>query len=208
MIRLAPQFVLARLLAAANRGSWDPEFYSVKDALLRRFGRSDGFDVQEITHACWGYRHYGCDDDCEKCGGTGVFSRRWVFLERRLWCGCVFHVPRETVFERPPRVDIVGRIPKTRTLASREAELWLYLLCGQFAMFVDRITNSSVSCPWWYPLCSIQRVGMWARSTLGRSRCYCGRRFWAFGSDEFACRKCRSEASRFAGPHVDDEIPF
>ncbi len=78
------------------------EFYELKQAILERYGWRDGDDWQHIFKPCWGHHYYGCGDDCEKCGGTGVYSRVYVHLERwRLGTRHVFHRPVKRCLEMP-----------------------------------------------------------------------------------------------------------
>lgn len=132
---IVPRSLLAVLCHYANA---DPScsrrhFYDLKDRLLRQFAEFRGHDIQEITKECWGGRrdHYGdwsgCGPTCRRCGGTGVFDRRWVRLQRWQWGNYTFHIPDGDTRIRPESVQIVGRIEhKNYGRASREAELWLY----------------------------------------------------------------------------------
>lgn len=107
---IVPRSILAWLCHYANA---DPSFssryfYDLKDRLLRQFAEFRGHDIQEITKKCWGDKRddygdwHGCGPRCRRCGGTGVWDRRWVRLQKyamwarmtfswkRCWCGKLF----------------------------------------------------------------------------------------------------------------------
>lgn len=79
--------------------------YTFKGRMCRRFGRTDGFDLQVIEFACWGPggpdRGQDCNAKtrkvgepvCPKCGGTGVFDRKRVWLLRWRIGEALFHEP-------------------------------------------------------------------------------------------------------------------
>lgn len=199
--------LLATLLHYANA---DPplfcqrtEFYALKERLLRRWGRLADYDLQEIRKECWGtrrwdpehgdYEYLGCRDDCPRCGGTGIFHIRWIWLERWEWCGYVFHRPSRESFTRPDyQVSIHGRIEHPHYgWASSEAVLWLYLLCGEWRL-LWRALRSSCSCGrYWWPLLNVQRVTMRLCMWLSWRRCFCGRLYPTWGSGWQVCRQCR-----------------
>lgn len=214
---------LSRLLWLANASpptGCRREFYAVKDAILRRWGRPDGHDWQEITHYCWRCEGggivddgWGEDDRCPKCGGTGIWDRFWVRLERWEIGGRVFHRPAERVWGRPDEpVAIVGRVEHARVgWAGQEAGLWLLLLFDR-AAFAREMTSGWPRGPTLpYPLVTLRRatgrLGM-LRSKFRRRRCsVCGRPFrqglrrWR--SHTYLCGPC----DRRPRPR-DDEIPF
>lgn len=72
-------------------------FYELKSAICAQYGDPDGEDIQHIVKPCWGYGYMGCDDDCSKCGGSSIYSEKWVILQRWKIGGQVFHKPLRTV---------------------------------------------------------------------------------------------------------------
>lgn len=83
-------------------------FYPFKDRFLRRFGFFDGYDKQVLIKECWACSGTGdvcthCNSSrgctycpypvCGKCGGSGEYSKRVFWLERRHIYGRVFHIP-------------------------------------------------------------------------------------------------------------------
>ena len=105
---------LALVLKHANcspPSSCKEDFYALKEAILEKFGERDSYDYQLIEFPCWGEsRYHGCDEHCGKCGGTGIYHRFHVRLERWKLAGQVFHKPLErTAFSMGP-VNIKGKI--------------------------------------------------------------------------------------------------
>lgn len=209
--RIVPSRMLAWLCHLANAGRPSRTFYELKDQLLRQFATFCGHDIQEITKPCWGDQRdaygdwHGCGPLCRRCGGTGIFDQRWVRLQRWLWQQYVFHIPDGDTRKRPDSVQIVGRVEHPDYgLASREAELWLYLLTLQLGRFWHVASTSCYAYPKYFPLCRLQRLLMWMRMTFSTRRCWCGRRFVTWGSGWQICRPCR----RRTESHHTDELPF
>jgi hypothetical protein len=204
------QRILATLLHYANASppTERTAFYDLKERLLQRYGTFRGHDLQEIRKPCWGWgwwRDDGgakCGPKCFRCGGTGIFDLRWVRLERWEWMGYVFHRPAgDTRIKPEGHVAIQGRIEHPRYgRASSEAALWLYLLCGEWALLWRALRGSSC-CGWYlWPLLNVQRVTMHAALWLSRQRCcFCGKTFFTWGSGWQVCKPCRD---------VPREIPF
>ena len=177
--------LLAWLLWQANG---DPhvvarqEFYALKERLLRRHGQHVGDDLQHIRKPCWGYRGEGCDDECRKCGGTGIFDEFWVLLQRWRMGRYTFHVPTGQRSWTPPlaRPTIEGFIrhsDRDHGMA-HEAALWLFLLYDPKTFWrLLRVTR--LGSPRWLPLSRIQAVVFEVRMFIYRlkiQRCVgCGR---------------------------------
>lgn len=120
--------MLAYLLHVANSSPTDSEgFYPMKARILQRWGRPDGYDVQELAgQPCWGcdgrgtfYHTYSGDpDECRRCYGTGWWrAPRFGRLHRYRLGRYTFHLPGESqygVFRVPaddrPRGRIVGYV--------------------------------------------------------------------------------------------------
>ncbi len=209
--------LLAKLLHIANANPPHPsrEFYSLKERLLNRYGRLADWEWQEIRKECWGPwgdrygERIGCQGaKCPRCGGTGVFDVRWVLLERWEWCGYVFHrpVPERDTRTKPERpVAIVGRIEhRNYGHKSREAALWLYLLCGEWRLFWRTMTASSACNPGWLPLCRVNKMAMRTSMWLSWRKCWCGKWFPTWGSGWMCCRKCRKPSTA----NEIEDIPF
>lgn len=192
-------------------------FYQLKCRLLRRYARFAGHQIQEIRKECWGepdwrddYAYKGCTGHgCPRCGGTGVFSIRWVRLERWEWCGRVFHCPSGSSIippsPYPPANMIRGLIEhKDYGRASREAACWLYLLCGEWRLLWSELTIGHYCHPRLWPMCRLQKIVSsidWERSSRFR------RRFWWLPNWRLwrICRLCPRDQQRT----VDDrQIPF
>lgn len=191
------------------------QFYALKHQLLKRYGHFEGHQIQQIEKPCFGPRKHSTDGDewefqgcpgetCPRCRGSGVFDIRWVRLERWTWGRYVFHVPsgdtRIIPSPYPPRDMIRGRIEHQHNhQVSREALLWLYLLTSQFATFWRECGGYSCTCRL-YPMLNLQRVVAKARARFSRRNCFCGRRFWTWGTGWCICPRCRREPV--------DEMPF
>jgi hypothetical protein len=189
-------------------------FYDLKSNLLRRHGRRDGYDVQEIIKKCWGpWNHEGDSIGCTgkpdcRCGGTGIFRRDIHGLERWRWGGFVFHCPIDRV--PGPLITIRGHIQhkKYPGRLPHEAALWLYLLCGEWRLLCREITSSY--CFGWYlwPLTNLQRILTTVARWLNRHDCiYCRRRFFTRGTGWCVCPTCRKR-DREAEDFNPNEIPF
>lgn len=205
---------LSDLVHYANANPSDRSaFYAIKDRLLRRYGKPDGVDVQELTTRCWGWRDdygdvIGCDGRlCTKCGGTGIFSCRYVHLERYRLGKYVFHIPGKTTYYKPDAVHIKGLVKHADYGEwTEEAELWLYAMFDWRALW--RNLTSRYRGQWSImPFLALQYVlwksRSWWKNTFGKCS---GCNKWFLrnrkGSDYFKCRRCASD--KIENP----EIPF
>ncbi len=213
VIRVIPWSVTSRLLHLANADPGDRRsFYELKERLLRRYATFWGNDIQEIVKECWGDQvdehgdRYGCGPQCRRCGGTGVWERKWIVLQRWHWGGYVFHVPEGRTYQKPESVQIHGRIEHPDYgRASREAELWLYLLCREWRKWWHAVSTSCYMRPGWWPMCRLQKVAMRLRTNFSWRRCSdCNCLFLTWGSGWLVCKTCR-EPKPVAGR---DEVPF
>jgi hypothetical protein len=207
-----PFYALGLLLHLANAhppSGRRSEFYALKDRLLRRYGALIDYDVQHIVDKCWGDSdRLGCEGKwCGRCGGTGIWRDRWIVLERWELGSWIFHRPTN-LLRAPnalPRV-IEGRIehrdvhPRT----AGEATLWLALLFDRPLFW--RLLTTSRFCGWqWRPMLALQSVTMQVTHKFRRRSCWCGRRFWTWGSGWQICATCR--VTRYAAVD-DDSLPF
>lgn len=197
---LVPQSVLAWLChyANANPSGCRNTFYALKDRLLNQYAEFLGYEMQEITKPCWGDKRddygdwHGCGPTCRRCGGTGIFDRKWIRLQRWEWGKYVFHIPDGSTRIQPDSVQIHGRIKHANhVLASREAELWLYVVTLQFGMWWHVLSTSHYVYPKLWPMCRLQKYAMAARMTFTRRRCFCGKRFFKWGTGWLVCKQCR-----------------
>jgi len=187
-------------------------FYALKDRLLRKHARFARHQIQEIRKECCGpwNRELDCragcpGEKCPCCGGTGVYDIRWVRLERWEWAGYTFHIPagdtRQIPSPYPPDGMIRGRIEHASYgRKSREAVLWLYLLCGEWRMLWRSLIGSCSCGRYWWPLLNVQRVVMHLSMWLSWRKCWCGRWYPTWGSGWCVCQKCRNKPS--------EPIPF
>ena len=104
--------MLEKFIKFANAGLSRKEleyFYPLKEKLLKRFGKLDGYDwqyVEKICFACDGtgepdtyYKEW--EDWCEHCHGSGYWRRFWTKLERRKIGSIVFHTPVKKFQSQP-----------------------------------------------------------------------------------------------------------
>ena len=213
MKSIVPQSILAWLCHYANANPCHrPLFYDLKNRLLRKYAEFRGHDIQEIVNECWGDKRddygelYGCGPTCRRCGGTGIWDRHWVRLQRWHWGKYVFHIPDGSTGIKPDSVQIQGRIEHADYgKASREAELWLYLVTLQFKSWWKVLSSSAYVHPGLYPMCRLQKLAMWARIKLSWQRCWCGKRFLTWGKGWMMCKKCRQPKTFL---EQDNEVPF
>ncbi len=138
---------LGRLLNTANAGlnfslgHYREEFYGLKRRLLERYGDADGTDWQEITRPCWGcgdcrddsdYGYFPGRRDGFLCGGSKVFSRKFIPLARTILGGFVFHTPgiSQQVHPGVP-IKIMGTI-RHREVSDEDARAAFLQLCLMF----------------------------------------------------------------------------
>lgn len=118
---------LARVMKIANtKPEWPDSFYPIKSAILKTWGRADGFDRQLIEYQCWGktgyYNGYYCNPYCEKCNGTGAYDRVCIRLDRYRLGDSLFHIPNgRTLTQAKQYCDIVGRVKHQQRRTNRLA---------------------------------------------------------------------------------------
>ena len=200
---------LAAMLQRANAMAWRLDeqdrvyLYAVKDHVLTRYATPDGIDWQEITrycHSCEGtgglYEPHGC----YRCGGTGIWSRRYHQLHRYRLAGYVFHRPTASCHCLPPGVEVAikGRVQHYDPgPAGAAAYLWL-LLWFSPSLFLRRFGRFHWRCCGHSPILWAnwilgipRRTVQWVRNRIPRwTRCECGR----FTTDYWStCRRCRDK---------------
>lgn len=203
------QRLLATLLHYANSSPPcnQTEFYALKERLLNRYGKLTDYQVQEIRKDCWGeWNRYGDRDGCtgakcRRCGGTGVFSVRWFYLEKREWCGFTFHRPSRELYKEVGAVEIVGRIEhKDYGRVAKEAALWLYLLTGEWRLLWQAMQASRCCGRFLWPLLNVQRI-VFEIAINSRTCWRCRKRIWS--RQHAACKACRKVMAS-----EPEEIPF
>ena len=75
-------------------------FYPLKDKLLNRYSKRDGWDLQEITKECWQCDEDGIDwwndgETCRYCGGTHIYEIKRFCLLRYQLGDRTYHRPME-----------------------------------------------------------------------------------------------------------------
>jgi len=162
--------ILAKLLHYANSCPSDGDrFYELKKRLLLKYGTYKGDTLQKIEKPCWGEWDYmwheygGCEgEQCTRCCGTGVFQTIYHRLMKFEFCGFHFFIPEGSTSippEDPESVTITGRIEhQDYGLWSSEAELWLYLLAGEWRQFFGQFRGSFYVNPGCYPLLRTQKI--------------------------------------------------
>ncbi len=84
-------------------------FYPLKSRLLQKYGRYKGWQKQTITHECWtcsGGSYY-LGYECDRCGGTGIYSRNTHFLKVWQLGDRLYHTP---VNEQLPEAEFIGEV--------------------------------------------------------------------------------------------------
>lgn len=97
-------------LASANAGDYPEKkfwFYPFKSRFCREHGVPDGMDLQVIEKKCWcgdgifrgieGTRPERFWEECNRCGGSGIFETRHVVLLRWRVGDRLFHEPSDWV---------------------------------------------------------------------------------------------------------------
>lgn len=197
MISMIPDFLLVRLLVIANasaRHSSKEAIYRIKDKILRAKGRIVGMDLQEIANPCWWSYWDGCGPKCNRCGGTGVHSRFWVWLQRIEWRGRIFHRPVHRVFVKQNSVSVTinGRIEHAYYgKMGAEACLWLMLVTWHWRDLGLSLTTSRFANPGWWPLLRVQCMAFELRVRADRRR-----------------RRIQSRRNGIARDTVDEDVPF
>lgn len=159
--------IKAFLLHHANRsvkdfsfGQYLVDFYRVKDAILRKYGKPDGYDIQHIEgkqcYKCRGtgrydrWDNYGIydPDTCWGCAGTGWYrDPQWNCLERFLFGPYTFHRPISRKYGiNPPalwevndRQIIKGYVEHRSTWFGRYALALIMFGTPDFKLIVKRI---------------------------------------------------------------------
>ena len=94
-------------------------FYPFKDRFLRRFAKPDGYDLQIIDlrcRACYGSGNYTPTQTCFRCGGSGIYDTKKVWLIRYDLDGWIYHKPDDYAYTNngysypTPKNEIEGRI--------------------------------------------------------------------------------------------------
>jgi hypothetical protein len=115
------------------------DFYKLKQAICEKFGVREHDDLQRIVDKCWGYRYTECGPDCEKCGGSGIYSQVIVRLERWRLAYRVFHKPIGRVSAPIEPITIEGRIRHTHKKLGFACWRVLTLLWQpQFYLYLDQ----------------------------------------------------------------------
>lgn len=145
-------------LANTNPGAERQAFYAMKGKILRRE------DIQELVYDCWNCNGAGgwvelvpdgYSDwiECHKCGGDGVWDRRWVILDRWELGGRTFHNPNGRLTSRPAHVAIRGRVRhpdmgRWATVAKWALFCWFYPSLVRHAVG-DRLRHEARRYEWW-----------------------------------------------------------
>jgi hypothetical protein len=135
--------ILSWLLHHANRLGRNEYFYTIKNQILKRYGKHQGYDVQFIEgkkcHSCDGTGIYEWEDwedntwtaePCYKCH-NGWFKRpTWNILARVNFGNHTFHQPYQRVYEAPTISNpiIEGYIDHIKSRYSYFAATILFLI--------------------------------------------------------------------------------
>jgi len=156
------------LLHHANRKYHSPEFYAIKNRLLKKYGKHICYDVQFIEgkrcHTCGGtgiyskhYDNYGFVSDvnyCWHCEGTGWYKRPvWNMLARLQFGKYTFHQPYQRSYAKPDNsIQIIeGYIEHNESKCSDFAATILFLIYERG--YPKRWWKSAGSwyCKWYWP---------------------------------------------------------
>lgn len=77
--------------------------------MLELFATEDGHDLQVIVkkcHGCAGSGMYWRDEECYRCGGTGIFEVKNIALKRYRLNGEVFHRPLGRLTHNRTQIEI------------------------------------------------------------------------------------------------------
>lgn len=101
--------LLFNYFIACNRASkswtYKQDFYTLKNLILDKHGRFDGYDLQIIEKRCWScngtgeycnyysYQSSNGKEECWKCDGTGVYEKKAIALMRYVLNDQLFHRP-------------------------------------------------------------------------------------------------------------------
>lgn len=118
--------LLPFILHHANRQTKSPDFYKIKDAILKKYGKLVDYDIQHIPgKKCWTcdgtgehvkyswnppYKAYDWDY-CWHCNGTGYYKLpQWICLSRIQFGKYTFHRPlkREYMVKNPFVHEVLG----------------------------------------------------------------------------------------------------
>lgn len=120
---LAAAEAMWRLNRAAKRSWVRGQVYALKTLFIRELYRRFGAVVtrQLQVQRCWGTWRHGCDADCPKCGGTGIYSEHELLLFEFEIAGRKYywHQPASVV-DWP--VQVTGDVGDYRNERPRESE--------------------------------------------------------------------------------------
>jgi hypothetical protein len=118
-------------------------WYPLKSALCRQFGTTDGYDFQHITRKCYcgdgifrgpdGTAPNRYWEPCNRCNGTGTYSKKIIVLRRWLIGNHLFHEPTQLSWmsfrcQMRERIDgYINHDPKPDPATSNRALMRLLL---------------------------------------------------------------------------------
>lgn len=118
-------------------------FYAMKQRICEQYGERDGDDFQHIKKDCWGYRNNPCDQHCDRCGGSGVYSEKFVVLSRWKIGGLIFHRPERTMAWPTCQPTIVGLIRHKRSRMAEASRMALELaFTGSWGVYASAFAMS------------------------------------------------------------------
>lgn len=155
--------ILSAVLARAN--SCPPfamrhHFYAVKEHILRLYGIQKGIVYQRIVHRCWGYPGESCSPNCDKCGGTGIWSTVTVALGEWRYGRHVFHRPLRRLYGAEADsvvIDIGFRIAKTARPGAKVCAAALFMLFRPSIINVSTNTAGGGISSWAFPAAQTAR---------------------------------------------------
>lgn len=160
------KFVISKLLYLANQRPdfiCKPEFYQLKDKLIKKYGKKIGTDYQYIEKECFTCNGTGVYADqykretCNNCFGTGKYDEFVSQLDKYKIGKHEFHLPVKRYYRYSSgfigvmaKVNIKGYIRHNceNPYLCDEAKLWLFLLFNKktFRKIFGRSYRFDVKC--------------------------------------------------------------
>jgi hypothetical protein len=216
--------MIAKLLHIANSDPpsnkhWRERFYAMKNRIVHRWAKPDGFDLQVFEgKKCWSCTDGMWDEynECHRCDGSSWY--RWprvIRLNRWRLGRYTFHEPILTAYrEAKPDENITFR---GRVEHAKYDYRWVLLATFLLAIFYDWSLSRFAFGKWLSGTCLAYKIRR-LHSTLTRRCQRCGRRTWS--SRKWFCGKgdCiertlsrradELESELRACPTDDEEMPF
>lgn len=206
-------FALNRYIYDHRHHSIATNFYQMKTALIRHLyqaGYCTALTQQEQIQPCWGYRDEPCDEDCYKCGGTGIYSRHRLYAFTFAIAGRAFHwhqpqalvtwptvMTDETVTRFEPGTKLSPELSDIQAF-THYAVIWWYLT-------LHRI-KAKLPVPPFLPLAYLRRALKSLNDRINLATCaLLSHRIYTSQYGVIYCTRCKTKLYE---PPDDNEVPF